>query len=113
MSASRHLLAYSIYMLRMMRGMTQQEIADQLHKTTNAVSNWENGHTSPPISVLLDLCDVLKVTPNQILGFEEIDGFKEYEAKLKEKEQQISDLEKQKREIEKQIKEIRAKDRRQ
>lgn len=113
MSSSRHLLAYTIFITRLMRGMTQQELADQLHKTTNAVSNWEHGHTSPPISVLLDLCKVLDVTPNQILGFEEIEGFKEYEAKLKENELQISNLIKQKREIEKQITQIRSKNRRQ
>jgi transcriptional regulator with XRE-family HTH domain len=113
MSKSRNILAYALWVTRMMRGMTQQELADKLNKTTNAVSNWENGHTSPPVSVLVDLCKVLKVTPNQLLGFEEIEGFIEFETKLKEQQQQISDLEKQKREIEKQIKEIKSKGHRQ
>lgn len=103
MSRGRHILAYYIKMTRMMRGLTQQEVADRLHKTTNAVSNWENGNTSPPVEVLVELCEVLDVTPSQICGWEEIEGFEEYCKKSVITEKRLSELEIQKREIEREI----------
>ena len=48
-------------------GMTQQQLADKLHVSSQAVSKWENGTTYPNIEVLYDLAIVLDVTTDEIL----------------------------------------------
>jgi len=58
-------------------GMTQQQLADKLHVSFQAVSKWENGTTYPNIEVLYELAIVLDVTTDEILigGRKEADGF--------------------------------------
>ena len=47
-------------------GLTQQELADKLGITTGAVSNYENGVSSPKEEVLLRLFDALQIDPNYL-----------------------------------------------
>lgn len=47
--------------------LTQQQLADQLHVSFQAVSKWENGTTSPNIEILCDLATALRVTTDEIL----------------------------------------------
>lgn len=103
-SQIRRLLAYYIHMLRLMRGLTQQEIAEKLDKSVNAVSSWELGNTSPPISVVIELCKVFDVTPNQIFGWDECPELNEYIRKTEDAAQKIEELKKQKEELDAQIK---------
>lgn len=58
-------------------GMTQQQLADKLNISFQAVSKWENGTTYPNIDILYDLAIALNVTTDEILtGSEkEEDGF--------------------------------------
>ncbi|MBP3474869.1 MAG: phosphoribosylformylglycinamidine cyclo-ligase [Lachnospiraceae bacterium] len=49
-------------------GMTQQQLADQLNISFQAVSKWENGTTYPNIEVLYDLAIALGVTVDEILA---------------------------------------------
>lgn len=44
--------------------LTQQDFAKKLGVTKNAISNYENGVSSPKWDVLLKIFDVLKVEPN-------------------------------------------------
>ena len=57
-------------------GLTQQQLADKLHVSSQAVSKWENGTTYPNIEILFDLAIVLDVTTDDILagGRKEADG---------------------------------------
>lgn len=48
-------------------GMTQQQLAERLHVSFQAVSKWENGVTYPNIEILYDLSVVLEVTADEIL----------------------------------------------
>ncbi len=48
-------------------GMTQQQLADKLHVTFQAVSKWENGTTYPNIEILYELAIVLDITTDEIL----------------------------------------------
>lgn len=48
-------------------GMTQQQLADKLHVSFQAVSKWENGTTHPNIEVLYELAIILDVTTDEIL----------------------------------------------
>ena len=48
-------------------GMTQQQLADKLKVSFQAVSKWENGITYPNIEILYELAIALNVTVDEIL----------------------------------------------
>ena len=53
---------------RQKKGMTQDALAAELHISSQAVSKWENGLTSPDISLLVPLSGALCVDINDLLG---------------------------------------------
>ena len=57
-----------IMRLRKEHGMTQDQLANALGITFQAVSKWENGVSSPDISTLPLLADLFGVTVDQLLG---------------------------------------------
>lgn len=60
-------------------GLTQMQLADKLNITDRAVSKWENGKSMPDSSIMLALCDVLKISVNDLLSGEVVtmDNYKE------------------------------------
>ncbi len=56
-----------IALFRKSRGLTQEDIARQLDISPQAVSKWENGHTMPELSLLVELTELLGCTIDQIL----------------------------------------------
>lgn len=54
-------------------GMTQQQLADKLNISFQAISKWENGTTYPNIEILRDLAIVLDVSVDEILAGSERD----------------------------------------
>ena len=54
-------------------GMTQQQLADKLNVSFQAISKWENGTTYPNIEILRDLAIVLDVSVDEILAGSERD----------------------------------------
>ena len=65
-------------------GLTQMQLAERLAITDRAVSKWETGRTMPDSSIMLELCDVLKISVNDLLCGE-IVGMDNYDKKLEEK----------------------------
>ena len=57
---------------RMALGMTQQQLAEQLHITNKAISRWETGNAYPDISLLDDLAAVLSVSVEELCRGERI-----------------------------------------
>ncbi len=55
-------------------GLTQQQLAQKLNVSFQAVSKWENGTTYPNIEILKDLATVLNVTVDEILSGNEKDN---------------------------------------
>ncbi|MCM1569067.1 MAG: phosphoribosylformylglycinamidine cyclo-ligase [Roseburia sp.] len=55
-------------------GMTQQQLADKLKVSFQAVSKWETGTTYPNIEILRDLAVALDVTADEILAGSERDA---------------------------------------
>lgn len=51
-------------------GLTQMQLAERLNITDRAVSKWETGKSLPDSSIMLALCDVLKITVNDLLSGE-------------------------------------------
>lgn len=54
--------------LRRARGLTQAELAEQMHYTYQAVSNWERGVSMPDADTLLNLAAFFGVTTDELLG---------------------------------------------
>ena len=52
---------------RKAKGMTQEELANQLGVSSQAVSKWENDISCPDISLLPKLCRVLGITADELL----------------------------------------------
>lgn len=53
---------------RKARGFTQQQLADKLNVSFQAISKWENGASYPNIEILRDLATVLDVSVDEILA---------------------------------------------
>lgn len=47
--------------------LTQLQLAEKLNITDRAVSKWETGKAMPDSSIMLELCDVLKINVNDLL----------------------------------------------
>ena len=48
--------------MRKEKGMTQKQLADQLHISDKAVSKWETGVSIPDTALLIPLAELLGVT---------------------------------------------------
>ena len=57
---------------RKKENLTQMQLAEKLNITDRAVSKWETGRSLPDSSIMLELCEVLKITVNDLLCGEKI-----------------------------------------
>ena len=74
--------------------LTQMQLAEKLNVSDRAVSKWENGRAMPDSSIMLELCEILGISVNDLLSGEvvTVDNYnKELEKNLieviKQKEQ--------------------------
>ena len=51
-------------------GLTQAQLAERLNITDRAVSKWETGKSLPDSSIMLELCDILGISVNDLLSGE-------------------------------------------
>ena len=56
--------------IRKEKGFTQNEIADKVGVTSQAVSKWENDLASPDIDILLKLSEIFDISVDELLGKE-------------------------------------------
>lgn len=49
------------------KGLTQEELADKLGVSSQAVSKWENDQSCPDISLLPQLCRIFGITTDELL----------------------------------------------
>ena len=57
---------------RKKNNLTQMQLAEKLNITDRAISKWENGKAMPDSSIMLDLCNELKISVNELLSGEMI-----------------------------------------
>ena len=57
---------------RKKKNITQSQLAEKLNVTDRAVSKWETGKSMPDTAIMLDLCNILDITVNELLYGEEI-----------------------------------------
>ena len=55
---------------RKKNGLTQMQLAEKLNITDRAVSKWETGKAMPDTSIMLELCNILKISVNDLLSGE-------------------------------------------
>ena len=79
--------------------LTQMQLAEKLNITDRAVSKWETGKAMPDSSIMLELCDALKITVNDLLSGEVV-AMENYN---KEMEKQLLEVIKQKQESDKRL----------
>lgn len=65
-----------IALCRKEQKLTQEELAEKLNITYKAVSKWECGKGLPDASIMLDLCNILKINVNDLLSGEKVDNNK-------------------------------------
>jgi transcriptional regulator with XRE-family HTH domain len=65
------------------KGLTQAQLAEKLNITDRAVSKWETGKCMPDSAIMLELCNILDVTVNELLSGERIE-MNHYEEKVNE-----------------------------
>ena len=56
--------------LRKEKGLTQEQLAEQLNVSNRSVSRWENGNNLPDISILVELADFYDVDIREIIDGE-------------------------------------------
>ena len=61
----------NIRKIRVLKGLTQEELAEKLGVTRQALSDWERDKTQPDVDTLQKMSQILEVTVEEILyGFE-------------------------------------------
>ena len=79
--------------------LTQMQLAEKLNITDRAISKWENGKSLPDSSIMLELCDVLGISVNDLLSGEVVT----MENYNKEIEKNLLDMIKQKEQADKRL----------
>lgn len=79
----------NIKRIRLEKGLTQQEVADQLFVTRQAVSRWENGSTLPDINTIEKLSKIYDCTINDIVDSESVTNLTIQEAIKNKKTKKI------------------------
>ena len=79
--------------------LTQMQLAEKLGITDRAVSKWERGKALPDSSIMLELCDLLGITVNDLLSGEviSVDNYNQ------EMEKKLLDMVKQKEQADKRL----------
>ena len=97
----------NIRKFRVFRQITQADLASKLGKTKNVISNWENGLNSPDPDTIETICNILKVTPNQLFGWEPMPDYEKFMAYMEDKKKDLSSLEEQELRIQIKIKNLK------
>ena len=84
---------------RKKNNLTQMQLAEKLNITDRAISKWENGKAMPDSSIMLDLCNELKISVNELLSGEMIE-MNNYNEKA---EQNLLEMKRQKEETDKRL----------
>ncbi|MBQ5994383.1 MAG: helix-turn-helix domain-containing protein [Clostridia bacterium] len=84
---------------RKLKKLTQAQLAEKLGITDRAVSKWETGRSLPDSSIMLELCELLEISVNELLSGEVIE-MTNYNEKA---EKNLLEMKKQKEEADKRL----------
>lgn len=57
--------------LRQQRGYTQNDLGKLLYVSGQSVSKWEKGESTPSIETINLICEIFKVSPNELLNYKD------------------------------------------
>lgn len=79
--------------LRLIKGLSQQEVADYLHCSAVSYSRYETGNRSPSLDLLIKMADCFDVTLDYLLGRQHIaeQSLTPYEISLIESARKVDD----------------------
>ncbi len=72
------------------KGIKQQELADKLGIRKSVVSSWKTRNTNPPLEYMVQICELLEISPNELLGYSN-NTIEEIYKKLTEEDKEIVD----------------------
>ena len=84
---------------RKQKNLTQMQLAEKLNITDKAISKWERGVSMPDSSIMLELCNILGITVNDLLSGEVVT----MENYNKELENKLLDMIRQKEQSDKRV----------
>lgn len=102
-------LPNNIKTFRLFRGLTQQEFASRIHKAQNTVANWEKGISSPDVDIVLDICNVLEITPNELYGWDKCKELEDYLSEQQKNMEEMQQLIQQRNDLDLRISEYQSK----
>ena len=88
-----------ISQLRKEKSLTQAQLAERLGIADRAVSKWETGRSLPDASIMLELCEILGITVNELLSGERL-NMEQFD---KKSEENLLELKRQKEESDKKL----------
>ena len=53
---------------RILKNMSQEQLAEQLSKSTNFVSLIERGQTGLSVNTIIDICNIINIEPNTLFN---------------------------------------------
>lgn len=56
-----------IKMFRERKGISQKNFAELIHTKNTTISNWEMGYTRPDVDTLVQICETLEVSADELL----------------------------------------------
>ena len=78
-----------ILQIQKQKKLTQEQLAEAVNVSTKTISNWINGKDMT-VGHLIKLCEILKITPNYLLNFEDAKGY--ISVRRKDVEEKLSEL---------------------
>lgn len=85
--------------IRKEQNFTQRQLAEKLNISDKTISKWECGNGLPEVSLMLPLCDALKINVNELLSGERLSDDNYHE----KAEENVMDLIREKEESKKKI----------
>lgn len=97
-------LPENLKMIRLIRGYSLRQIAQMIDRSPGTISNWEHGKVSPDADALFKMCEIYKITPNELLGWEPSKEIEAFKAERADALKELAKLKAQKSDIDQRIK---------
>ena len=62
------LISEKIFLIMKKRGLSQKEFSEQTGISQSTISDWKRKNTNPSADKILKICEVLRVTPYELLA---------------------------------------------